>query len=533
MKKLFAALLIVAGLGANAASYITVTNTFTNRTVVGDSFTVNGTTVRFTNAPLNNTAWLPTNSAAASATNVQRWFGRTQPALYARLVNATNTAISGTDLIYTISGGFGYLTTNTAGTTNQYVVEYPWQNLPTAKKTNQADALIEGIGTYGHTNAFPANSQALTNFVGITNAQTLTRKTLTTPTITGPTVSAMTNWGGILSNMTQIQVTNLDAQAAQISGGSISNVYILNALDMQGIITALTNGTLHGTSVTNAPMLHGTNLTAFGGYLSNIIAHTLTVTNFSSPGSAAGSLQIGEAATAVSDYAIAIGDNSTATNESSVALGYAAESKGGYSIAIGAESSALGYGAVSLGTASANAWGSIAIGSASIAGHSNSAAIGTGSATTTTNQIVLGTSSEKVTIPGRLEGATLTNTLIRGTNVWSGGVIYTPAANAALANGFNSGIVLGTNVWLQLSGPSAAYTNVGFAAEPSGAYHKLSFDNPVSVLAIEDNSGLDATAANRIRTGTGAALVLTNNPAWLEVIYDGGVSRWRVISHSR
>jgi len=127
--------------------------------------------------------------------------------------------------------------------------------------------------------------------------------------------------------------------------------------------------------------------------------------------------------------------------------------------------------------------------------------------------------------------------LIAGSNTWSGDIAFVPKSNAGLANGANSGVILGSNVLVQLSGPTAAYTIAGFGAERSGSFHIVQMDNPVSSVSILENSGTEAVAANRILMGgvstAGTALVLTNNPAWIQTVYDSTASRHRVISHSR
>jgi hypothetical protein len=126
--------------------------------------------------------------------------------------------------------------------------------------------------------------------------------------------------------------------------------------------------------------------------------------------------------------------------------------------------------------------------------------------------------------------AGITNSALRGTNTLNGRLDLVPRANSSLANGYNSDVVLGTNVYLRLSGPSAAWTNVGFRAASAvdGTFHIVQADNPGLSFTILDNSGLDATAANRILTGTGALKSSTNNPVVFKVIYDGAASRWRV-----
>jgi hypothetical protein len=126
-----------------------------------------------------------------------------------------------------------------------------------------------------------------------------------------------------------------------------------------------------------------------------------------------------------------------------------------------------------------------------------------------------------------------TNAQFFGTNTVRGDLSFDARVNVDLANGDNAGVLLGTNVYLRLMGPTAAYTIAGFEVERAGAYHILQLTNPAISITIGNESGLEATAANRILTGEGIDLVLTNNPAFLQIIRDGAASRWRVVTHSR
>lgn len=127
-------------------------------------------------------------------------------------------------------------------------------------------------------------------------------------------------------------------------------------------------------------------------------------------------------------------------------------------------------------------------------------------------------------------GTAARDSTLTGTNVINGRIDLIAGNRTTLANGYNSGTILGTNVYLRMSGPSAAYTNAGFAAAVDGSWHKLQFDNPGLSYTILDNSGLDAVAANRILTGTGGLINSTNNPVFVEVIYDAVNTKWRVIA---
>jgi hypothetical protein len=535
MKKLLTLILSVASFAASAASYVTVTNSFTNRTVSGDNFTAAGVTVRFTNTPLNSQTWIVTNSAKASATNLWRFLGRTQPALYVRMANETNVVISGNDLQFSISGGYSVLTTNSSLATNQTAVTIPWTVLTPANQTNQADELLRGLSGYSYSNTFAADSHALTNFVGKTNAATLTRKTLTAPVLNTPT-----NFGGIYSNAMAVDVTNLYAQAAQIGGGSVSNVYVLNAAAMSGILTALTNGGLFGATVTNAPWLNATNAKMATVRIDTLVVwNGLTVTNLNSPGTGADSQAVGASSVASGQYAVAYGAFSSANDDNTVAIGSGSLADFAESVAVGYNSLAQGHRTVSLGAGSeADGTNSTAIGYASVATHNYSTAIGYSATTTTTNQVRLGTAAETVSVPGILSVESgISNSVTTGTNKFNARLDFTSRAVSSLVNGANSGIVLGSNVFVKLSGGSTVCALSGFQAAQDGTFHILHITGGITnVIVNEVNStdyATDATAANRIVTGTGTNFYSTNSPLVLPVIYDAAASRWKIVSFMR
>jgi len=535
MKKIFAILLCACGLSVHAASYITVTNTFTNRTVVGDSFTVGATTVRFTNAPLNAQSWIVTNSTKASATNLWRFLGRTQPALYTRMADETNVVISGTDLAFGISGGFGFLSTNTSGTTNQYFAALPFHNLTLANRTNQADDLLYGLSLYGFTNTLAANSQALTNFVGKTNEVTLTRKTLT-----GPFINDGTNSGTVLTNIPRANVnlgvvTNLYALTAVVSNGTL-----IGTLDINGVFTKLTNGTMYHASVTNAPWVNATNANLTTARIDTLTVWTAaTITNLSAPGSGADSFKIGSGSIASGIDSTAIGQTAIASNDYALAIGFEARAGAVGAQAVGYQAVASAYAAGAFGTtAEASAISATALGVASAATHSNSTAIGYSATTTTTNQIRLGTAAETVSVPGVLSVESgITNHVTTGTNRVDARVDYTRRTVNTLVNGANSAIVLGSNVFVHLSGGTTIMALSGFAAAQDGTFHILNISGgTTNVIVNEANStdfATDAAAANRIITGTGTNFYSTNNPLVLPVIYDATAARWKIISFMR
>ncbi len=143
---------------------------------------------------------------------------------------------------------------------------------------------------------------------------------------------------------------------------------------------------------------------------------------------------------------------------------------------------------------------------------------------------MLGTSTVSVKVNNILEvGGSASNITHTGTNNWNGDIAFEARANTSQANGNNAGVVLGTNVLINLSGATTVATNTGFVAERAGSYHILFFDGAGTNVFLNE-SGVDTTSANRIITGTGGSITMTNQPAWAKVIYRS--SRWYLLDHS-
>lgn len=118
------------------------------------------------------------------------------------------------------------------------------------------------------------------------------------------------------------------------------------------------------------------------------------------------------------------------------------------------------------------------------------------------------------------------NVWARGTNRWDGGLNFTRYSHTALANGDNAGVVLGTNVYVDFSGYSAAIRIAGFLAEPSGGFHILQFRGGGQTVTVLNDSGLDATPANRIYTLSGSDQSSSGDCAAV-VIYNEAQARWQ------
>jgi len=101
----------------------------------------------------------------------------------------------------------------------------------------------------------------------------------------------------------------------------------------------------------------------------------------------------------------------------------------------------------------------------------------------------------------------------------------------SLANGNNAAVPVGTNVFIEVSGPSASFTINGIAAANAQRDGKIIYivNQTGQDMTIAHQSGTDPTAANRIITMTGADRATTGNGA-ATLIYSGAASRWLLIS---
>lgn len=118
-----------------------------------------------------------------------------------------------------------------------------------------------------------------------------------------------------------------------------------------------------------------------------------------------------------------------------------------------------------------------------------------------------------------------------GTNVLDGALSFQRKNNTSIAAGNNAALDLSTNLFIKLSGTASAFTINGAAGGWDGRWVILQNTNG-NIMTIANNSGVDPTAANRILTGTGADITVTNNPGFVELLYDSEAARWGVKSKS-
>lgn len=486
--KVIALLIVIAlpGLSFAGGNVITATVAVTNAagTTNGQTIAVGADVRTWTNSvQVPAVQILTNNTAGGAATN-----------LFAHLANYGFAGLSlahsgangialqaapGAALTVTLSAGWGSVAYATNYLTNAVLVRVPYTVEVPAQQTNVASGLVGAIDSQANTNAIHESSPVAVNLVGLTNNQTIAGAK---------------------------QFTNQNSTWF----GSVSN-----ALWISGKTAALTNGYYLAAILDRPTLTNGVN---YGNA-------------FSSPGAAAQSEQFGNGASALNPSALAVGYNSLAS-------GSGASAVGAISLASALGASASGY------NSKAQAINSTAFGASTLiaTNHVNSSAFGWGATTTTSNQTMIGSAGVSTVVNNYLSvggGATfangVTNLTMSGTQNMPAGsdIAFSRYAITTLANGNNAGIQVGTNVFVEVSGPTAAFTINGINGQPNrdGKWLKIK-NNTGQTMTIANESGTDPTAANRIQTGLSADEAFTNKPSIVNFIYDGTAGRWLVDSHN-
>lgn len=528
-------------------AYITITNTPAGLT---SNLTVNigsASTRHWTNnaAGAPGTSIQTTNSTAASVTNLIAHFG-TYPVYSAGAgspqalfqFSPTNTsafiitAPLNTNLTVTFGGNWASVFYVTSTFADFFPVVAPTNGMSPRVRTNAQNAVVNLLSDPAResSNSIPPGRFAFRHYADNTTSQNLSNKTLTGPVLAGGRWNNATNLTG-----TNVAFTNVILVLVSIPA----------VTDINGYLGTLTNGVLwsnilHRANISNAVAIGGVVHRITNGYWTNAILGSPTTTNLvnygnaiSSPGAGAQSEQFGAGALARGDNATAGGYGAAATNTASTVWGWNSWARQ-YGSVVGAgsnagtNSTAIGYGITGNGT------DNVLIGSGADDNlFNNVTLIGNGVAASADNEIVIGSSAgtQRFRVLGPLAPEdSITNATLRGTNILSGRLDLAPRNNTGLANGYNSGVVFGTNAYVRFSGPTAAYTNAGFAAPGGPQLVHAQFDNPGLSFTLLNESGIEATAANRILTGTGALLNSTNNPVMATFLYDTTAARWRILN---
>lgn len=334
------------------------------------------------------------------------------------------------------------------------------------------------------TNPISSVATGMVRFVGVTNVQTVYNKE-----ITNSIVRNGTNDGTKLTNIPSAYISELYAVTINADGS-----------------TSVLSGTISGgkiifASVTNAPWGSFSNLVAGKSFsASNAVIDGLTVTNLTGFGH---DLEINE------DGGNAwLTFDSTPTSSSQIFFNF----NGTNAAYIECDTNELGF-TFNGGRISIAADGSINIGTGS-------------GAISRINSQIYGIFSTYLN--------TLQVTNIVGSNYISGRFASLSGSYPSLINGNNANIPTGTNSVLELSGGTTIAQIAGFVATGAGDEFEARFTGAVTNWIVNKSGSIFSTAgtaANRINTGTGGDITLTNQPAWARFRHNG--TEWELKSYSR
>lgn len=481
MRKLLAILLLLLAIRAEAV-LVTATVTVTNVPATSNSWTVNGDFRYWTNAQSATTILTNSTGLAPSLTNL---LAQIQSKPYASIIAAwyspTQLTLKGSAVL--LSGGvyinWASVSYATNGGAITYTLDVPATNvtgLPV--RTNNANYIVDYLNLYGVT-PINTNAPALSNYVSIgTVPQTMANKL--------------------------------------INGGVFDGNRATNQIGINGTVNRLTSGQ-YITPILISPV--ATNATNYGLAIS-------------SPGSAPGSEQFGTGATASGTNSFAGGKSANASKTSATAIGNSAGASGDYGTALGYGSIASGWQSIGIG-ALVNSAGSnsIAIGAAADAGtYADVVVLGTTAFSTDTNQVTLGNSTYTVRVPGRIVANSITNSTHTGTNQWHGSIQFPRAATGAIRTGLantNNYLDGVTNAFIYTTGASTLHNYIGVKGGQDGQYF-VTRDGCGTDIEVSNMDG-GAVAADRIWTGTGSKVTLTNRPAIFGLLYNSQSNWWEFI----
>lgn len=499
MKKLLLFFLCLAAplLGHAASStLITATIAITNTagTSNGMTLTVNGDVRTWTNSVVIPATQILTNSTiAGSATNL---FQAIAAAPFSNLgLGPTTTGITLQTLVpngalsVILSTNWGTVTFSTNTLTSAIVVRVPITVEYSSNQVTIATYLAQGLesSTYG----ISATAVVLQNMVNLTQAQSVTgQKTFLSPIET-------------------------------------NGVYLNPFLDGPTSTNGINRGNAFsspGSGLASEQFGNSSQATGIGGIAFGVGA--------TASGSA--SIAVGSAAVASNYQASAFGFQPIAGGVLSEALGNSAKATNTDALAVGTQSLAGQTNATAIGVqASATGLNSLAVGEGAVSAFDNSAAIGQGVTSTSSNQVTIGNSSQSTIIPGGLQVGTISNSVFGNTNNFPAGsdLAFGRKALTTIANGNNAGVVVGTNIFVELSGPSGAFTINGIAGGRDGKYIIL-LNRTGQNMTLANDSGVEPTSANRLFCLSAADKTITGNSS-ATLIYSTAASHWIVLNFSQ
>lgn len=536
MKRILASVFLLCGLviGQAASWRITATLAITNVPANGYTLVVNGSTRTWaTTVTTPATQIVVSNTVISCKTNLL-----TQLTAYSFSGPTTTTDDGSTNKVLitgqknqamtvTVSTNWATVTYVTNTVYDAHTLAMPFTIETNALRTNLMDWLSGNLSTYATTSLVSGSSIAA-QLVGVTNTQTITGKKV----FSGVNVHSNLAWiqfvgndsvmrtNGIVFSKSAAWVSTITNYTIAADGSGWPNITDSSNVSWGPIITLTLADSFFpwlGLGHTNKwtaqnwmNLVVVTNLSALGGTATNLVITGSTYSGI--VGSITNGTWISSTLGPRVD-AIATGTNSSANAPGAVAIGPSALADGSASIAIG-------YNPTVDGTTNA-----IAIGNSALAGANGAVALGAGASTTTANEIRLGSSSHTVRIGGQITDSVSTNTSLNGFTDIGQTLSLKLNTHTTLANGANSGAVF-TNSFNRITGPTGAFSIAGIAGGRNGRVLIL-YNTTSQTMTISNDSGTEATAANRIYTLTGADVATTGTGA-VTLIYDTTAQRWIV-----
>jgi hypothetical protein len=579
MKKLIAVLLLCALPLMAADQRVLLNVVVTNGTANGNTFTFNSDTRTATNNISGTlaTTFLATNVTAQAATNLYRHLNLYKFAgpVSVRMTNETTIELMGVinqSIAFSMVGNWGYGVLKTAAV--QVIADpvmIPADGAPDWKKTNWADGITALLERYALTNAVSQTSKFAQELTGTTNAQHILRKTIgdssTSNTVHGGTFSIVSN--GLLHSLTG---SNLTIKSSTLTDtGRIATARMSygggDFIRFDGSDESTPGTNFLGVSVNGSPMLVVS--IGSGNAKTNLSPLPPEIINYASQRALFPLYVVGTTNWWASRQEFTnIADNIRfwygfgATNPVLVtptlrgATNWGVLRFLGTNFTSGAEFTKdiilIGHD-VRIGGTSGDSDGNMVIGNDIDASSDVSApfmGIGRGLIITNGGKFAMGFDGVGATNTGtyaffgtptednefRIADAQafvrfkppIKNlvTFPHGSNILNGDVSFPRYANSSLANGDNSEVDLGTNIYVRFSGPSAAYTISSFKGPRTGRFAFLQFAAGQVVTMLNDSGVGSPPEANRILTLSGADQSSSGGDALGLILYDDAAARW-------
>jgi hypothetical protein len=480
--------LLLSALCAYGSDKITASITVTNMTTNGMTFTVNSSVRTFTNNVVTSSSQVLTNNdvtGCGSKTNLFKQIGLNIFSQTTLIDTGTNTfQLVGTcsgALTVSASAGWASVSYSTQTCALATPVGVPFASYYPAvnSRSNVASQLVTDLNNYD-TNSINQNAAIAKQLVGTNNTQTIANKTFTAPVIKGGTWDDSVGTLRLLTDSSGSFIYDQNGTVRFQADPSVMALWGTNGFEPARFYSD--NSSVYIAYGTQPRFV----ASVLGEWLQDDIGQKRIW---------AGTNQT----TLIDEHGLIrvfITDAGAKLYDQSGTVGFILDTNG------------------------------VAINLALVVGGNSSVG---GNHTVTSNSTVGG----NLTVTGNasISGVT-TNQTWTGTNTFSVGadIAFIRKAVSSLANGNNAAVPIGTNEFIEVSGPSGSFTINGIASGRDGKLITV-LNQTGFQMTIANESGTDPTAANRIRTlGPGTDLIFTN--AAVSFQYNANVSRWIVISHN-